>query len=165
MDTSNYDTKMAELRAAAQTGSITKDKVDEILQRNDRLVRVGRPKGPEKVVYKRNVEPAVAKQLDEWLAYNQLHKGRDGDSKPKEAYIIGKEGKETPNEVEELKKQLMALLEDNEKLTTLVSNQEAKIQRVARLTDNEKLILWIRKYDELKKVYDARFGGSEFSQT
>lgn len=145
-----------------------------------------RPKGPEKLVFKRSVTEEQFKRLEEILLmdtssfdkkmeeYRKIAKTgapfpyeapKAPDSKPKEAYIIGDEGKETPNEVEELKKQLMALLEDNEKLTTLVSNQEAKIQRVARLTDNEKLILWIRKYDELKKVYDVRFGGSEFSQT
>lgn len=148
MDTTNYDTKMAELRAAASNGQLTKEAIDKV-------VRVGRPKGPDKVVFKRNVEPQLVAQLDALIK---------GDSKPKEAYEIKDVSKEGSNEVEDLKRQLNALLEDNEKLTTLVANQEAKIQKVARLTDNEKLILWIRKYDELKQVYDKRFGASEHSQ-
>ena len=138
MDTSNYDTRMAELRAAAQNGQLTKEVVDKI-------VRPGRPKGPEKVVYKRNVEPSMVPTLDAIVKGGQI-----GDSKPKEAYKIGEEDKEPS---EEIKAQIKALLEDVEAKEQTIKNQEEKIQRIARLTDNEKLILWIRKYDQLEAAF------------
>ncbi len=117
--------------------------------------RTGRPKGPDKVVFKRNVEPQLVAQLDALIK---------GDSKPKEAYEIRDEVKVSSTEVEGFKSQIKALLEDNDRLAKELATVEHRLQRVARLTDNEKLILWIRKYDELKKAYDLRVGGSEFSQ-
>lgn len=137
MDTSNYDTKMAELRAAAQNGQLTKDAVDKI-------VRVGRPKGPDKVVFKRNVEPQMVAQLDALIK---------GDSKPKEAYVIGDEVKVSSPESNVLKDQIKALLEDIESKDQIIKSLEEKIQKVARLTNDEKLILWIRKYDGLAAAF------------
>lgn len=143
MDTSNYDQKMAELRAAASNGQLTKEVVDKI-------TRVGRPKGPDKVVFKRNVPAEMVAQLDAIIKG-----GANADSKPKEAYIIGEVGKESSGELNEVKGQLKMVLEDNEKLSKEIEMLEEKIQKVARLTDNEKLALFIRKYDDLKLAYQA----------
>lgn len=148
MDTTNYDTKMAELRAVASNGQLTKEAIDKV-------VRVGRPKGPDKVVFKRNVEPQLVAQLDALI---------NGDPKAKEEYVEARAREDTHKVPNDLKDQIKALLDDNEKLSAIIQGLETKVQRVARLTDNEKLILWIRKYDELKKAYDLKVGGSDHSQ-
>ncbi len=137
MDTTNYDRKMAELRDAAQNGQLTKDMVDKV-------IRVGRPKGPDKVVFKRNVDPALVASLDALIK---------GDSKPKEAYEIRDEVKVSSPELNVSKDQIKALLEDVESKEQIIKSLEEKIQRIARLTDSEKLILWIRKYDELAAAF------------
>jgi hypothetical protein len=152
MDTTNYDTKMAELRAAASQGALTREVVDKI-------TKVGRPKGPEKVVYKRNVEPAMVKELDEIIKGAADPAKRTFTAPPAEVVVEARD-----LQINELKGQVKALLEDNDRLSKEVATVEHRLSRVARLTDNEKLILWIRKYDELKKVYDTRFGASEHSQ-
>ncbi len=152
MDTTNYDTKMAELRAAASQGTLTKETVD-------RITKVGRPKGPDKVVYKRNVGPEMVKRLDEFLK-----RSTSDDPEPVKSGIRPYHEPMPDEEKDELKRQIKALLEDNDRLTKEVATIEHRLSRVARLTDNEKLILWIRKYDDLKKAYDLRVGGSEFSQ-
>lgn len=143
MDTTKYDTKMEELRAAAQGGKLDKATVEDVLS-GRAVPRVGRPKGPDKVVYKRNVDPALVTQLDAIVK---------GISKPPEAYEIKDPVEDSSSESKELKSQIKALLEDVERLTALTVNQESKIQRIARLTDNEKLILWIRKYEDLEKAF------------
>lgn len=146
MDTTKFDAKMAELRA------------EEIAKTKP----VGRPKGPEKVVYKRRVPDGLVEKLDDVLRSSGLAApvyrvpSEDGSEvKVSEAERV---------EVEDLKRQLKIVLDDNERLTNDLTATEARLQRVARLTDSEKLILWIRKYDELKKVYDLRVGGTEHSQ-
>ena len=155
MDTTNYDAKVAELRAAASQRQLAKESVDKI-------IRAGRPKGPEKVVYKRNVSPDMVKRMDEFLKRSTsddpepatpVHHGD-----PSGVILSGQSA------LDELKKQLAMVLEDNDRLSKEVATIEHRLSRVARLTDNEKLILWIRKYDDLKKAYDLRVGGSEFSQ-
>lgn len=137
MDTSNYDAKMAELRAAASNGQLTKDAVDKI-------VRVGRPKGPDKVVFKRNVEPAMVAQLDALIK---------GQSEAKEAYMEAKASEDPSKVPNAVKDQIKALLEDIESKEQIIKSLEEKVQKVARLTDNEKLILWIRKYDQLEAAF------------
>lgn len=101
-------------------------------------------------------KPEVDKVLKEGLA----KPSEKGDSKPKEAFVLADEGKDSPKEINELKAaleergcQIRALLEDIESKDQIVKNQEEKIQKIARLTDNEKLILWIRKYDQLEAAF------------
>lgn len=137
MDTTNYDTKMEELRAAAKNGQLTKDAVDKV-------VRVGRPKGPDKVVFKRNVEPALVSQLDALIK---------GDPKAKEEYLEARAGEATHKVPNDVKDQIKALLEDIESKDQIIKSLEEKIQKIARLTNDEKLILWIRKYDGLAAAF------------
>lgn len=148
MDTSKFDTKMAELRA------------EEIAKANP----VGRPKGPEKVVFKRRVAPEKVKQLDEMLSDQINDMPYKGQIKAVVAVQAPKVVEDLVNEKEELKSQIKLLLEDNERMTNELAAVEGRLQRVARLTDSEKLILWIRKYDALKAEYDKKVGSGEFSQ-
>ncbi len=143
MDTTKFDNKMAELRA-------------EEIAKASSSKPAGRPKGPEKVMFRKRVTKEELKKLED--AFDKVVPASIG------ADPTGGPSLATQNEVNELKAQIKALLEDNDRLSKEVATVEHRLSRVARLTDNEKLILWIRKYDELKKVYDLRVGGSEFSQ-
>lgn len=143
MDTTKFDTKMEQLR-------------QEELAKTSASRPVGRPKGPEKVLYRKRVTKEELKKMEE--AFDKVVPASVvADHAPK---VV----EELVNETNELKSQIKALLEDNDKLVNEAKALEGRLQRVARLTDSEKLILWIRKYDELKKAYDLRVGGSEFSQ-
>ncbi len=157
MDTTNYDTKMAELRAAASNGQLTKESIEEIAGRTARVKvviepgqrarsNVGRPKGPDKVVYKRNVEPAMVKQLDEFI------KG-GADSvipKPVEHDPILHLVNCTKESENELKAQIQALLEDVAKLTKERDELLVKRENWVRATESDKVRFWINRHDQLK---------------
>ncbi len=156
MDTTNYDTKMAELRAAASNGQLTKESIEEIAGRTARVKvviepgqrarsNVGRPKGPDKVVYKRNVEPAMVKQLDDILG-----RAESAITKPVEhdpiLHLVNC-NKESENE---LKGQIKALLEDVAKLTKERDELLVKRENWVRATESDKVRFWINRHDQLK---------------
>ncbi len=150
MDTKAFDDKIAKLRQEGVKGVEFPN-----------LSKVGRPKGPDKVVFKRNVIPELVPLLDQIAKSDSV---KELQKASPEARIIIDRSHQSAVLEEELKDQIKALLEDNDRLSKELATVEHRLQRVARLTDNEKLILWIRKYDDLKKAYDLRVGGSEFSQ-
>jgi hypothetical protein len=151
MDTSSFDNKMAELRA------------------EETRKAAGRPKGPETAQFRLQVKAAHLEGIKNWFkvkyGYDQPDEyweraaGVVPEADKPQTHADGAKG-----EVEDLKAQMKLLLDDNDRLSKEVATLEHRLSRVARLTEDEKLRLWIRKYDELKKAYDLRVGGSEFSQ-
>jgi hypothetical protein len=156
MDTTKYDQKMEELR-------------NEEIKKS-----AGRPKGPEKVVYKRRIPPELAAYYDRAAEAHKV----DPEIIFKIDQMIDKALKEKfglpgrhemtvavdPLPVAPVSPHgdVLALLNDVERLEREKRELEEKVQRVARLTDNEKLILWIRKYEALVAKVKAKYPDEGF---
>lgn len=112
-------------------------------------MKPGRPKGPDKVLFRARVLPETAKILH-GIVY---------DGAP---YNVAEKVVPEPPAPIQPSGDIKALLEDIESLTRKVAGLEEKIQRVARLTDNEKLLLWIKKYDTLVAKVKAKYPDESF---
>jgi hypothetical protein len=99
--------------------------------------------------------------------------GAEGELAAK-GYVVSVVPKVSDSEHEKLKREVEELRASNKILVAMsspdaekdvkIADLEDRLQKTARMTDDQKCRAWIRKYDDLKAAWDAKFGASEFAQ-
>ncbi len=132
MDTTKYDNEMARLRQVE-------------LDKAASSKPVGRPKGPEKVMFRKRIEPSMVTKVEEFIKG-----GANGLPKPVATPKLSIPSYENNKETEELKGQIKAVLEDVGKLTKERDELLVKRENWIRSSESQQVRFWINKYDQLK---------------
>lgn len=138
MDTAKYDQEMEKLRNV------------------ERKKTAGRPKGPDKVVFKKRVTREQFKQLAEFVdAVGQLKDASPiKSSDPLGFPSAGLPANALQSLLEERGRQIQALLDDVEKLTKERDELLLKRENWTRATESQKVAFWVQKHDQLKLKYE-----------